>query len=473
MNTKTTMHNSAFAIASILISLACLACAANDSSALSAGTFTVFHSDASAFSEPAPALSERQQQIFSRGRAHSKRPWVIFGLSGGDWGLGPTYIADRCSACHVNGGRGKPPAARDDQLRSMLVRVSVPGEGNNNAPKPHPHYGDQLQNRSLQGQSLETLHTYAPIPAEAALYLDWEEHSVAFADGESVRLRKPRLRVEKLAFGALGADAMLSLRNSPPIFGLGLLEAVPEEILLDVAARQREQGLNGRPNYVWDMMNQRRSLGRFGWKANQPSLRQQIAAAAWGDMGVTSSLFPRQNCTDVQTLCRAEVPGNDPELLDSQWDELELWALGLAVPARRNWDDADVQHGARLFETAQCAHCHVPTLVTADMFSRLPQLSRQTFHAYTDLLLHDMGEALSDGRPDFEAGARDWRTPPLWALGLSETVNGHSALLHDGRARNVIEAILWHGGEALAAREAFRNMPKAERDALIKFLQAI
>ena len=468
------MRNSALAVASILIALAYSARALDDSAAvLSAGSFTTMRTGADAYVQPAPALGERQHGIFLRARAHFNRPWVIFGLTGGDWGLGPTYIADRCSACHVGGGRGAPPTARDEQLHSMLVRVSVPGNGANGAPKPHPHYGDQLQNRALRGQSIETLHAYAPVPAEAELYLDWEEHSVAFADGELVRLRKPKLRIEQLAFGALGADVMLSLRNAPPIFGLGLLEAVPEETLLDLAARQRAIGLNGRPNYVWDAIDQRRTLGRFGWKANQPSVRQQIAVAAWGDMGVTSTLFPRQNCPDVQTLCHREVPGNDPELADSQWDELELWTLGLAAPARRNWDHAEVQRGARLFETAQCAHCHVPTLITSDMYSRMPQLSRQTLHAYTDLLLHDMGEALSDGRPDFEAGAHDWRTPPLWGLGLSEVVNGHAALLHDGRARNAVEAILWHGGEALAAREAFRHMPKAERAALIKFLQAV
>ncbi len=466
------MSTSPTAFAPLLIALACAARAFDDSAALSAGSFAVMQAEADAYMQPAPALSERQQEVFLRGRGHFNRPWVIFGLTGGDWGLGPTFNADRCSACHASGGRGAPPV-RGEQLQSMLVRVSVPGEEPSGAPRPHPHYGDQLQNRALQGQSVETLHAYAPVLAEAELYLEWEEHSVAFADGETVSLRRPKLRIDKLAFGFLGEDVMLSLRNAPPIFGLGLLEAVPEQTLLDLAARQRVQGLNGRPNYVWNAIEQRRTVGRFGWKANQPSLRQQIAVAAWGDMGVTSSLFPRQNCTDVQTLCRREVPGNDPELANNQWDELELWTLGLAVPARRNWDNADVQRGAQLFENAQCAHCHVPTLTTVDAYARLPQLARQTFHAYTDLLLHDMGEALSDGRPDFEAGARDWRTPPLWGLGLSELVNGHGALLHDGRARNAVEAILWHGGEAQAAREAFRSMSKAERAALIKFLQAI
>jgi CxxC motif-containing protein (DUF1111 family) len=353
----------------------------------------------------------------------------------------------------------------------MVVRVSVADR--DGAPKPHPMYGDQLQNRALQGQSLGELHAYLPVPAEVELFLDWEEQQVEFADGEVVQLRKPRLRFERPAFGPLGDEVMVSLRNAPPVFGLGLLEAVPEESLLKIAENQLAHGISGRMNTVWDASNQRFTSGRFGWKANQPNVRQQVAAAAWGDMGVTSSLFPRQNCTDVQVLCRREVPGNDPELSDLSWDELELWTLSLAVPKRRDWTDQDVQRGAKLFEAASCAHCHVPTLTTADMYSRLPQLSRQTIHPYTDLLLHDMGEGLADGRPDFDATGREWRTPPLWGLGLSERVNGHTALLHDGRARNIVEAILWHGGEAQAAREAFRQMPAADRAALLKFLQAI
>ena len=193
----------------------------------------------------------------------------------------------------------------------------------------------------------------------------------------------------------------------------------------------------------------------------------------FGELSVTSSLFPKQNCPDVQTLCRGEVPGNDPELSDSAWDVLETWALGLGVPARRNWEDDTVQSGAAIFEQLQCSVCHVPSMRTADHFARLPQLSRQTFHAYTDLLLHDMGEALADHRPDYAASGRQWRTAPLWGIGLSKIVNGNTALLHDGRARNAIEAILWHGGEAQASRDAFAHLGKRDREALLKFLNAI
>jgi CxxC motif-containing protein (DUF1111 family) len=365
------------------------------------------------------------------------------------------------------------PHSPSAQLVAMVVRVSVPGVDGHGGPKPLEHYGNQLQNRALQSQGLEMQFAYAPVPAEADLYLAWDEHTVELADGTEISLRRPRASIEEAAFGELPADTMTSLRLAPPVFGLGLLEAVPEDSLLALAAKQRQLGFNGRPNHVWDAINGRMALGRFGRKATQPGLRQQIAEAALNDMGVTSSLFPRQNCPEVQTLCRREVPGNDPELSDAAWDDLETLMLGLGVPATRDLDSAAVRGGEALFEQLQCAVCHVPALRTADYFPRLPQLSGQTIRAYTDLLLHDMGEGLADHRPDFAAGGRDWRTAPLWGLGLSKTVNGGTALLHDGRARNITEAILWHGGEAQASRDEFARLSRAEREALVAFLEAI
>jgi CxxC motif-containing protein (DUF1111 family) len=439
----------------------------------SAGSFTLKRADADAFAEPAPVLNLRQQEVFMRGRVHFNQKWVVFPSLGGDWGLGPTFIAEKCVECHVKAGRGSPPRAADEQLRSMLVRVSIPGKDEHGRPKPHPNYGDQLQNRALQGEDEYNHGKGDRVPPEASLYLDWQEKAIAFADGETIKLRSPRLRIEKLHFGALGEDIMTSLRLANPIFGLGLLEAVPEETILALANKQAEQGFKGKPNYVWDDINQRQALGRFGWKANQPSVKQQIAAAYLGDIGVTSPLYGKENCPPVQEACAAQPPGNNPELIQKNWDEIEFWTLGLAVPARRNVDDEGVKRGAKLFEDAQCAVCHVPTLKTAAEFKLLPQLANQIFHAYTDLLLHDMGEELADGRPDFQAGPSEWRTAPLWGLGLSETVSGSTAMLHDGRARNATEAILWHGGEAAVSREAFRKMSKPERESLLKFLESI
>ncbi len=448
--------------------------AADVDRALSAGDFTIKRFDKTAFSEPAPPLNFKQRQIFMMGRLHFNIRWVTVNSLEGDWGLGPTYVAERCSVCHVGGGRGHPPQAADEQLLSMIVRLSVPGEDKHGGPKAHRHYGDQFQNRALRGQDVNYFFAGSePVPTEADLYLDWIEKTIAFPDGEEVTLRAPKLRIENLNFGPLGTDTMRSLRLAPPIFGLGLLAAVPETSILAGAERQKEKGFSGRPNYVWDAVSNKISLGRFGWKANQPNIRQQIAAAAIGDMGANSHLYYEQNCPPVQTICGAQLPANDPELIDSDLNELEFWTLGLAVPARRSVGDPEVTRGEKLFEEAQCAACHLPTLKTATEFSALPQLANQVFHAYTDLLLHDMGDELADGRPDFAASPREWRTAPLWGLGLSKIVSGSSAMLHDGRARDAEEAILWHGGEASVSRDAFIAMNKKDRVAMLKFLDSI
>lgn len=440
---------------------------------LSAGDFTLLKLDDQAFEQPAPVLDYRQLQRFLRGRHHFNQNWVQFPSLGGDWGLGPTFITDRCTGCHVKGGRGDVPKGPNDAPVGLLVRLSIPGEGPHGGPKPHPSYGDQIQNQGLMGQGRDATFLGERVPPEAEVYVDWETHTVTLADGEAVELRKPRLRWAKLWFGPLGEDTMLSLRLAQPVYGLGLLEAVAEETILAVAQRQQAQGLNGRPNYVRDDIAQRSALGRFGWKANQPSIKQQIAGAFAGDLGVTSALYPEMNCPGPQVDCAAQPPGNQPELIDNDWEELEFWTQALAVPARRDVDDPRFKRGEQLFAEAKCALCHVPELKTAAKFPKLPQLANQTFRAYTDLLLHDMGEALADGRPDFQAGPRDWRTQPLWGVGLSKQISGSSALLHDGRARSVTEAILWHGGEAAAAREAFRRMPKTDREALLKFVDSI
>ena len=445
---------------------------AGPDAALSGGTFTISRTDSKAYSEPAPVLTLKQHQMFVLGRNVFNRKWAAVVSLNGDWGLGPTFIGTQCSECHVRAGRGGPPAA-GQQLLSMLVRLSIPGEASHGQPRPDPNYGDQFQNRALQGQSVDLAYTLEPVPAEAALFLDWREETVSFADGETVSLRQPQLRIEQLAFGALAPGTMTSLRTAPAIFGLGLLDAVSEQTILAMADGQRAQGLNGRVNRVWDMIGQRTALGRYGWKANQATLQEQIAAAALGDMGLSSRLFPAQNCPPVQEICRRELPGNVPEIINHEIDALELWLRGMAVPARRNGADPQVRRGEELFLAARCGACHVPALKTATSFPPLPQLANQIFHPYTDLLLHDMGDDLADGRPDFLAGPRDWRTPPLWGIGLSDTVSGSRAMLHDGRARNATEAVLWHGGEAMPARERFRSMSRADRDALLRFLDSI
>jgi CxxC motif-containing protein (DUF1111 family) len=430
--------------------------------ALSGGDLTVATESAQAYSLPAPGLDPAQLEIFANGRQEFNQHWVVLPVIGGKWGRGPTSNGDECTGCHAGNGRGRAPDSPDEILVSMVVRLSLPGENADGGPLPHPHYGDQLQEQGELGR----------IPAEGEASIAWREHEEILADGTRVPMRSAVVAFRKLAFGPLGREVMTSARVAPPIIGVGLLEAVSEAVLLDIANRQRQLGLNGRPNYVWDVEKQAAVIGRFGWKANQATLRQQTAAAYLNDMGVTTTLFSQDNCPEVQVACRKRPGGTVPEQTYRPFDEILFYSRALGVPARRRVDDPAVVRGERLFAQARCAACHVPELKTGD-YPEFPRLANQTIRPYSDLLLHDMGEGLADGRPDFRAGPRDWRTAPLWGLGLSATVNGNASLLHDGRARTLAEAVLWHGGEAAESREAFRAMPKADREALFAFLNSL
>jgi len=215
--------------------------------ALSAGSFTVMRFDRTAYTEPAPVLTLQQHQQFMFGRNVFQRKWAAVVSLNGDWGLGPTFIASQCSQCHLGDGRGNTPQGRDEQLLSLLVRLSIPGEDEHGGPRPHPDYGDQFQNRALQGQSIDLAYAIEPIPAEADLFLDWEEQVVSFADGESISLRKPKLRIEQLRFGPLAADTMLSLRiaqpaRRAPVRVGGLVEQVPHAAGVDDQVTARERG---------------------------------------------------------------------------------------------------------------------------------------------------------------------------------------------------------------------------------------
>lgn len=442
--------------------------------ARTAGAFTTIESGQGSFMVPVVTLTSAQTSVFAEGHHQFNEPWVVAPDPSGVWGLGPTFNEDRCSQCHERNGRARAPRDRELAVRGMLVRLSVPGQTAEGSPLPHPVYGEQLQNRGTAGA----------VPAEGQAIFSYGEREVRFADGETIRLRVPRITFMQLAFGPLGDGTMTSPRIAPTMVGLGLLEAVPDATLLGIAQQQAAHGISGRPNVVWDVERHTTTIGRFGWKANQPSLRQQIAAAFHGDIGATTFLFPDENCPPAQKACR-ELPAaiqcsglgackGDafvPEVIPSRLDNITFYVRALAVPARRNVDDPRVQRGEALFEEAKCAVCHVPAIDTGPVAGL--SASGITIRPFTDLLLHDMGDDLADHRPDFLADGREWRTPPLWGIGLLRTVNGHTDLLHDGRARNVVEAILWHGGEATAAREIFRAMRREEREALVRFVESL
>jgi CxxC motif-containing protein (DUF1111 family) len=417
-----------------------------------------------AFALPAPNLSAERRGDFFVGNAIFNRSWVTAPSSTeGSDGLGPVFNARSCSSCHVRDGRGRPPAGSDDDDPALLFRLSVPGAAPNGGPLGEPAYGDQLGPGAILG-----------VPAEGRVVIRYDELPQRLADGEVVSLRRPVYELVDLAFGPLAPETMISPRVAPLLVGLGLLEAVDQESVLRRADEDDADGdgVSGRPNWVWDERAQALSLGRFGWKANQPTLEQQNAAAFLGDIGITSELFPEQSCPSVQVQCRDAPTGGTPELDARKLDLVTFYTHTLAVPARRDVAGAEVLRGEALFAGIGCAACHVPELVTGDL-AGFPELSRQRIHAYTDLLLHDLGEGLADGRPDFAAGGREWRTAPLWAIGLVETVNRHTNFLHDGRARNLSEAILWHGGEAEESRRSFATLSGEERRAVLLFLESL
>lgn len=409
-------------------------------------------SDTEAFTQPIAGLDGEHAASFRKGSSIFRQAWVI-GPSQDhpDFvGLGPLYNRLSCIACHVKNGRGAAPDRENGVARTMATRLSVDGKDAHGGPRVHPDYGAQLNPEGVPG-----------VAGEGQAVVEYAEFDVALFDGATVRLRRPTLVFRNLAYGPLGPETKTSLRNAPPVFGLGLLEAVADaEILAG----------KGRPNFVFSVETGQRTLGRFGLKANQPNLKQQIANAFVEDIGITSSLFPAENCPPSQSECRRGA--STPELTDAQLDAVVNYIRALAPPARRNLDDPRVKDGEVLFHDIGCSNCHRDALHVAD-FSLQPALNGVEIHPYTDLLLHDMGDGLADGREDFEAGPRDWRTPPLWGLGLAGKGGDGVDFLHDGRARTFAEAILWHGGEAQSSADAFRNLPEPQRHALFAFLNSL
>ena len=440
--------------------IAMIVAGASGADARPGGAATTPRQGREAFEQAVPGLTDDEARRFAFGNRLFETRWVIAPASVRTLdGLGPLYNRKSCAGCHVRDGRGRPP--QDGLEASLLLRLSVPGEDEHGGPKPHPAYGLQLQDQAVPGVS-----------AEGRVAARYRERTGWFADGDDYRLREPEWTVAEPKRGELGNDVRLSPRVAPAVFGLGLLEAVSTDAIAALTDEHDRDGdgVSGRMNLVWSRSEQRTVPGRFGWKANQPSLRQQIASALAGDIGITTSLIPSENAIETPGGPYV-VSGGSPEMDDDFLEKLTFYAQTLAVPARRGVDDANVIRGERLFESVGCTACHVPQLVTGphDVLA----LSAQMIHPYTDLLLHDMGSGLADDRPDYAATGREWRTPPLWSIGLIDVVNRHTYFLHDGRARNLMEAILWHGGEASGARDRFAALDRTDRAALIAFLESL
>ncbi len=433
----------------------------DDSVALSGGEGTTFTVGKNAFAQVAENLIGAQRDPFFNGNSLFNRNWTTAPASTtGTDGLGPTFNARSCSSCHFKDGRGRPPFSEDEPMTSMLIRLSVPGVDEHGGPKPEPNYGGQLNPLGILG-----------VPGEGDCRVVTTLVTGQYDDGTEYELSVPSYEFRDLAYGELAEDTLLSPRTAPQMIGLGLLQAIDEADLLAQADPDdsNEDGISGRPNRVWDVASESVMLGRFGWKANQPRLEQQNSGAFLGDIGITSALFPDQNCTQGQTECAAAIAGGEPEIDPRRVAQVDYYSKYLAVPARRDYKDPEVRRGEALFGELGCSSCHTTTFTTG-VLADSPELSSQLIHPYTDLLLHDMGDELADGRPDFEANGNEWRTPPLWGIGLIKDVNDHTRYLHDGRARNLEEAVLWHGGEAESSTAAFKALAADERAALLRFL---
>lgn len=433
------------------------------------GAGTVSQSDTNAFSRPQGNLPMTKRLDFSVGNSFFRNPWVEAPSStAARDGLGPLFNTNSCQGCHIKDGRGHPPGV-DRPSVSLFLRLAVPADPGKDAAvlrqhgfKPAPVYGKQLQTSAISGAK-----------PEADLELDWEPMTQTLAGGSTVTLQKPHYRIENPNYGPLPDDLLISPRVAPPMIGLGLLEALPDEAISQTAdpGDSDGDGISGRVNRVWDMVKRETVPGRFGWKASEPSVRQQAASAFAGDMGLTSSIAPETDCSEAQK-CDAFPTGGSPEVSDKIMDFIDFYARSLAVPARRNMSDPAVKKGAHLFNDSGCAACHTPHFTTGTLDGR-PDLSNQSIWPYTDLLLHDMGPALADGRNEYLADGNEWRTAPLWGIGMAQEVNALAGFLHDGRARTIEEAILWHGGEAKSAAEHYRNLTKDERQAMIRFLTSL
>ncbi len=425
---------------------------------LSGGDTTIFDESSHALSFPAPNLDDAGLDVHLSGDAEFEQTFVTAPATINP-GLGPLFNNTSCEACHPRDGRGAPPE-EGGRFDSMFLRISIPGTDPENCggPKPVPGFGTQLFQRATFG-----------VQPQADVVVHYSEETFQFADGESYSLRTPSFDVTP--YIPFPDDIMFSARVAPAVFGRGLMDAIPEATILALADEQDldGDGISGKANYVCDPKTKQLVLGRMGLKANNADSFAQNAAAFHNDIGITSAVFPVDSSVGFP---QDDGKQDDPELEIQKLNDVTFYIQTLAVPARRNSGQDSVIQGALLFGLANCGSCHIPTLKTGEL-KGVKEVSNQLIHAYTDMLLHDMGDGLADNRPDFRADGKEWRTPPLWGIGLTQTVHNHSFFLHDGRARNLMEAIMWHGGEAEKSKEFVRKLNKQQRSELIDFLNSL
>ncbi|AZO26148.1 di-heme oxidoredictase family protein [Mesorhizobium sp. M1B.F.Ca.ET.045.04.1.1] len=432
-----------------------------------------------AFSQSSANITFEEEATFKLGNALFRKNWVSSPSSTqASDGLGPLFNERACQNCHLKDGRGRPPEGGIGST-SMFLRLARDASNAEERAAladhkalnfPDPVYGSQLQDLAVPG-----------LKSEGRMRVDYSEEKVTLSDGAVVSLRKPSYSVEDLGYGPLDPRTTLSPRLTPPMIGLGLIEQIaPSDILAHADPDDRDgDGISGRPNIVRDALSGEPTLGRFGWKAQAASIRQQAADAFAGDIGISTPEEPKHwgDCTRAEKDCLAMPDGVQQRLGTAEapppvMDLVTFYSQNLAVPARRDLGTRQVLAGKKQFYEMGCISCHTPKFVTMRGTPNKAQ-AFQLIWPYSDFLLHDMGEGLADGQRVGEASGSEWRTPPLWGIGLTATVNGNSFYLHDGRARTLAEAILWHGGEGRKASDRFAGAAAADRDALIKFLESL
>ena len=430
-----------------------------------AGTGTTSDLSKEAFSHPLSGTRGQDRRDFVVGNSFFQSVWVTSPASANlRDGLGPTYNAVSCTSCHLKDGRGRGLPDIDGKVDiSLLFRLR--SKNADGSASPTENYGGQFNPRGVMG-----------VPGEGKTYVKFETVTGQFSDGEFFELKKPKYSFLNLAFGPFSENTIFSPRVGPQMIGLGLIENIDEaEILKKSDALDLDNdGISGRPNTVYSLVEQKYVLGRFGWKASVASLLEQNAAAFHGDIGITSYLHPEEDCPIIQIDCIANRTQDD--ISEELLGKVTLYTQLLAVPVRRNVNSLNIQKGKTIFNQIGCLGCHTASFVTGKN-SKFDILNNQTIYPYSDFLLHDMGDELADDPGAFkneeDAGTREWRTPPLWGIGLFNLVNGHTRYMHDGRARNISEAILWHGGEAEVAKNNFLKISINDRSDLIEFLNSL
>ena len=445
------------------------------------------------YSKPSSNITASRKGNFVIGNAFFRQPWVIAPASTDSRdGLGALFNVAACQSCHVKDGRGHAPMTAEDDADSLLIRLAMPATTDEQRQQlkdsliekvAHPMYGGQLQDRGIQG-----------VPAEARIAVQWTDKPVTFADGYVETLRAPTFNLTNPGYGAFDEDLMVSPRIALPMIGLGLLEQIPDADIKKQASSNHKNNndIKGKFNWVMDPQTDKAALGRFGWKAGQTKLITQNQSAFNEDMGLTSNIRPHESCTPLQTACLKATTGADEqgngkpavEVSDEVAKFVEFYTRNLAVPHRRNADDKLVLAGKKRFYDMGCQSCHTPRYQLPKTDDDNLEQHGQVIYPYTDLLLHDMGDDLADRtiagklppknlQVEFLANSYEWRTPALWGIGLAQTVDPQATFLHDGRARTLMEAVLWHGGEAKKQQQKVLMLDKQGRTELSAFLQSL